>query len=187
MTAVTPQYLDLLDAQREAIFAELRGAKLRDALWRRPQPQAWSMGEHLDHAAILLRSFRRLLRILWPLQAPYARLRRARPYVADIDDVYARPNFPLNVGWMWPPKYNAQRPTDLTALYAQTAVEHQAIRAFFSGKDEWTMGNFYLYDPAIGWLNMVQMLRVGVHHDEHHFQQVRQILQAAAVGETTGV
>ena len=174
------QYLDLLDAQREAVFADITAVD-RATLWRRPQPEAWSMGEHIDHAAVLLRSFRRLLTAVWPLALPYAHLRRQRPYPTDIDDVYERPNFPLSVGWMWPPEYNAERPAPLGALYDKTVREHQAVRAFFADKAEDLAGNVYLYDPAVGWLNLIQALRVGVHHDEHHFRQVRQIA-ATAVG-----
>jgi hypothetical protein len=171
---VIPHYLNLLDAQREAAFTYLDKID-RLTLWRRPQPEAWSMGEHIDHASVLLHSFRRILRAVWPLALPYARLRQTRPYPNDIDDVYERPNFPLSVGWMWPPEYNAERPAPLGALYDKTVREHQAIRAFFTDKDEPTLGNVYLYDPVVGWLNMLQALRVGAHHDEHHFRQVRQI------------
>lgn len=175
-TTVVPHYLDFLDTQRAALLQTLAGMD-HGALWQRPAPDSWSSGEHIDHARVLLRSFRRLLQIIWPLQRPYARLRQGRPYPTDIDDVYERPHFPLSVGWLWPAQFNAQRTVPLATLAAKLAAEHQAIRAFYSGKDEPTLGNCYLYDPAIGWLNMLQMLRVGAYHDEHHFRQAKGIWQ----------
>jgi len=108
--------------------------------------------------------------------APVGYLRRGRPYQTEIDDVYARPGFPLNVGWLWPPKYTPERPAALAVLHEMMAAEHGRVRRFYAGKDARVLGNTRLYDPAIGCLNMIQALRVGAHHDEHHFVTIRRIL-----------
>ena len=34
----------------------------------------------------------------------------------------------------------------------------------------------FFWDPAIGRLSLVQVLRVGVHHDQHHYTAVRPLL-----------
>ena len=134
------------------------------------------MGEHLAHATAVLRSFRQMFQAFWAVLAPLGYLRRGRPYETEIDDVYARPGFPLNVGWLWPPKYTCERPTTLTVLHERMIAEHGRVRRFYEGKDERVLGNTPLYDPAIGCLNMIQGLRVGAHHDEHHFATIRRIL-----------
>lgn len=173
--SVVNDYLALLDAQREGIFAEL--ATVADArLWQRPGPREWSAGEHLAHATAVLRSFRQMFQAFWAVLAPVGYLRRGQPYETEIDDVYARPGFPLNVGWIWPPKITPERPAALATLHEMLAAEHARVRRFYEGKDERVLGNTPLYDPAIGRLNMIQALRVGAHHDEHHFATIRRIL-----------
>lgn len=174
--SAVPEYLALLDAQREAIFAELATV---DAfrLWQRRETKEWSAGEHLAHTPAVLRSFRQILRVVWVVLAPIGYLRRGRPYETVIDDVYARPDFPLNVGWLWPPKYTPEQQVSLTTLYDLIAAEHAQARRFYEGKNERVLGNTPLYDPAIGCLNMIQALRVGAHHDEHHFATIRRILE----------
>lgn len=169
-------HLDRLDAQREAVFARLSGTD-EAILWQRPGPQDWSIGENLDHAWIVLRSFRRLFSAAWPILRPFARLKGDRPYPTEIDDVYARPGFPLNVGWMWPPRHSAARPAPLAVLKEAMEVEHHRVRLFYEDKDERLLGHAVLWDPAIGVLNLVQALHVGVHHDAHHFATVYRLLE----------
>jgi hypothetical protein len=38
------------------------------------------------------------------------------------------------------------------------------------------LGHATVWDPAIGKLNLIQVLRVGAHHDEHHVETIRQLL-----------
>lgn len=64
MQTVVPAYLNLLDRQREAAFAALKG--LNDAqIWQRPAPKEWSTGEILDHNYLLIASFLPLVRWTW--------------------------------------------------------------------------------------------------------------------------
>lgn len=172
---VVADYLELLDSQRETIFREIKAIET-DLLWQRPAEKEWSMGENIDHGRVLLRSFRRLLKIIWPVFNPYAKLKRHRQYEVTIDDVYERPGFPLNVGWIWPSKYNADNPVSLESLNELYVSEHLAIRKFYENKQEDILGNLYIYDPAIGWINLIQVLRVGAHHDEHHFRQAKKLI-----------
>ena len=36
------------------------------------------------------------------------------------------------------------------------------------------LGNVYLLDPLFGWLNLITTLRMGVHHDQLHYDDVIQ-------------
>lgn len=177
MSPVIPGYLDLLDQQREVFFRQITGTS-PELLWKPPGEKKWSPGEHIDHCRVLLRSFRRIFIVCWPLGYPIARLRLRRPYATDIDDVYERPGFPLNVGWLWKPEHSASRPLGLQELQDKLASEHAAIRHFYSGKEEYLLGHVSLYDPVIGWLNLIQALRVGIYHDAHHFRIAAKWLQA---------
>jgi hypothetical protein len=170
-----------MHAQRVALFAALAGVP-EERLWARAAPKKWSPGEHLDHTRVLNRSFRRLLTLAWPVVSPWpalvpaARRRLERPYPIDIDDVYQRPNMPSWVGFLWSPKRTPSRPAPLAELERALAEEHAAIESFYAGKPEPLLGHIALWDPAIGRLNLVQVLRVGVHHDQHHYQAVRRLL-----------
>lgn len=169
------KHLDRLDAQRETVLASLEGID-EARLWLRPGPRDWSIGQNLDHAWIVLRSFRRFFSAAWPAMLPLAHLRGNRPYQTEIDDVYARPGFPLGVGWMWPPRHSAEHPAPLSTLKEAIEAEHHRVHLFYEGKDERLLGHTILWDPAIGVLNLVQALHVGVHHDAHHFATVYRLL-----------
>ncbi len=120
MFNIIMRYLELLDDQREAIFQRLN--ELPDAvLWYRPGPKVWSIGEHLDHTRVINCCARRLMIAYFPLASIFALPFHRQPYQAEIDDVYKRPGFPMNVGWIWPPRYTPRRPVSLEFL-------HEALR-----------------------------------------------------------
>lgn len=95
MNDVISQYLNLMDSQRESAFAALE--EIADAqLWQRPAPKEWSIGEILDHNYLLFASMHPAVQWHWKLNGWYGRLRRNRPYKAEIEDLYRSPKFPLD-------------------------------------------------------------------------------------------
>lgn len=171
MTGPVSRYLDLLDAQREIAFAALGG--LTDSqLWRRPSPKEWSIGEILDHNYLLIASIYPVVQRIWKWAGWYARLRRERPYVSEIDDLYRNPKFPQWVGFLWTPRYNTRKPIPLQQLKSELRTLHSTVRRFYEGKDEDILGNLYLYDPLFGWCNLIVTLRIGVYHDQLHYDDV---------------
>lgn len=176
MNKVIPQYLDLLDAQREAALTALEG--LTDAqLWQQPAPREWSIGEILNHNTLLIGSTYPLVKWIWKLNGWYGRRRRNRPYATEIDDLYRDPKFPQWVGFLWTPRHNTRRPVPFDQLKSELRGLHAEVRRFYEGKDEDVLGNLYLYDPLFGWCNLIVTLRVGVYHDQLHYDDV--IRQAA--------
>jgi len=168
-------HLALMHAQREALFDAIADVP-QARLWARPNPKKWSAGEHLDHTRVLNRAFRRLFAAAWPALSPWARRRADLPYATDIDDVYERPNMPLWVGFLWPPRRTPERPTSLDELRRALTDEHEAVARFYADKPEPVLGHAALWDPAIGRINLIQGLRVGVHHDLHHYRIARRML-----------
>jgi len=149
---ILPAYLDLLDSQREAAFAALDGLS-DEKIWQRPAPKEWSLGEIIDHNYLLIASFLPLVRWTWNSLGWYGRLRRQRPYATEIDDVYRRQSFPMWVGFLWTPRHTPRKPVPLA-------------------KDEAVLGNLYLYDPIFGFINLIVTLRIGIYHDQLHFDDV---------------
>lgn len=171
---VVQEYLDLLDRQRETTFAALAGLREED-LWRRPAPREWCIGEIIDHTRLLNLSFMPICQSAWWLNKPLAAMRRGKPYPTEIDDVYHRPGFPMWVGFLWPPKYRPEKRIPIRDLISQTRSVHDRYREFFTGKDSDLLGQMYLYDPVIGRVNLIQILRIGAYHDELHFVDVRKM------------
>jgi len=171
MSQVVTHYLDLLDSQRESAFAALDG--LADSqLWERPAPKEWSIGEILDHNYLLFASFLPMVKWMWNLSGWYGRLRRKRPYKTEIEDLYRSPKFPQWVGFLWTPRRNIRKPVSLEALKSESRILHAKVRQFYDGKDEDVLGNLYLYDPLFGWCNLIVTLRIGVYHDQLHYDDV---------------
>ena len=179
MIHAVDQFLDLLDAQRESVFSRLDG--ITDAqLWQRPAPKEWSIGEILDHNYLVFASFYPAVRWMWKFAGWYGRLRRRRPYPVEVEDLYRNPKFPQWVGFLWTPRYNTRRPVPFEQLESELRTLHTSVRKFYEGKDEDVLGNLYLYDPLFGWCNLIVTLRIGVFHDQLHYDDA--IKQAAQFG-----
>ena len=177
MSKIVLQYLDLLDAQRESAFSALEC--LTDAqLWQRPALKEWSVGEILDHNYRLIASTYPLVRWIWKLNGWYGRLRRKRPYTTEIEDLYRDPKFPQWVGFLWTPRHNTNRPVAFEKLKRELRSLHTDVRRFYQDKDEDVLGNLYLYDPLFGWCNLIVTLRIGIYHDQLHYDDIlKQVAQ----------
>lgn len=170
------RYLDRMHVKREGIFALLDGLDEK-VIWQRPEPGEWSIGETVDHLRVIYWSMLPLFKVTWVALKPWARVRREKPYMSEIDNVYHRPSFPMNVGWLWPPRYTPERPTALVELQHGLEAAHNKVDAFFREKDQDLLGHIPLYDPAIGRLNLVQALKVGIDHDELHYEEIDRIIE----------
>ena len=177
---VVPTYLDLLDSQREAALAAVSTLS-ESQLWQRPAPKEWSVGEILDHNYLLVARTVPLIRAAWWwLQKRGERL-RARPYATDAADPYTA-DFPMWVGFLWTPRYNARKPIPLAQLATNLRELHQLVRHFYADKAEDVLGNVYVYDPLLGWANLIGVLRIGVHHDQLHYRDILQMVAQMQAG-----
>lgn len=109
---------------------------------------------------------------IWKLNGWYGRLKRNRPYVTMIEDVYRDPKFPQWVGFLWTPRFNNRKPVSMQQLKKELRDLHARIRQFYEDKDEDVLGNLYLFDPLFGWVNLIVTLRIGIYHDQLHFDDV---------------
>lgn len=168
---VIPDYLDLMDRQRETAFAALEGLS-EELHWQRPAAKEWSIGEILNHTYLLTSSSLPYARFAWRVFFPIAKRRRYRPYRTDIPDLYRDPRFPMWVGFLWTPRYNAAKRIPIEQLVQQLNDHHAEIRRFYEGKPEDLLGHVYLWDPYFGLLNLIETLRLGIHHDQLHYEDV---------------
>jgi hypothetical protein len=115
--------------------------------------------------------------MVWNLNGWYGRLRRNRPYEVEIENLYRSSRFPQWVGFLWTPRYNTRKPVPFEKLQTELRTLHRSVREFYEGRDEDLLGNLYLYDPLFGWGNLIVTLRIGIYHDQLHYDDV--IRQAA--------
>lgn len=169
METSLPNYLDLMDSQRIAAFAALDGLT-NSQLWQRPAPKEWSIGEILDHNLRLYHTFYPMVSGMWRWLRWYGECRRTRPYSIDVADIYRTPGFPHWVGFLWRPKHTPAKPVSLSVLNEETGSMHAKVRAFYTDKDPAVLGNLYLYDPIFGWCNLIVTLRIGIYHDQLHYE-----------------
>ena len=173
---IVSEYLAMMDLQWERLFADLEGLD-QDMLWQRQAEDVWSIGENLDHLRAINSRTLSIFKISWVLLFSWAKLRYDKPYQTEIDNVYKRPGFPLNTGWIWSPKDTPSKPTSLAVLEENLSAIHQEMRKFYAEKDLDYLGHVSLWDPAMGLLNLIQALRVGLYHDELHVNQIQDVLQ----------
>jgi hypothetical protein len=165
------EYLDRLNAQRKAVFEALEGLS-EEQIWQRPAPREWCIGEILSHTVRFFDSFLPALRFMWRICGWYGRLRRGRPYAVEIENVYERPSFPMWTGFLWTPQHNPTKPVPRAVLREEVESTHSRVRAFYSGKDPDVLGNIYAFDPAIGVVNLITAVKVGIDHDQLHYDDV---------------
>ena len=114
---------------------------------------------------------------MWKWVGWYGHFRHNRPYTTEIEDLYRDPRFPHWVGFLWTPRHNTRKPVSLEVLEAKTRELHKKIHKFYEDKNQDVLGNIYLYDPVFGWCNLIVTLRIGIYHDQLHYDDV--IKQAA--------
>ena len=178
---VIVEYLDLLDAQRRAVFAALDGLG-EEQIWQRPAPKEWCAGEIISHTVRFLDSFQPGLRFMWRSFGWFGRLRRKRPYAVEIENVYKRPSFPMWTGFLWAPRHNPEKPVSLAELKAEAESTHSRVRSFYTGKDPDVLGNVYAYDPAIGVVNLITGLKVCIDHDRLHYDDLIEMAASLQAG-----
>jgi hypothetical protein len=168
---VLPTYLDLLDSQRETALA-IVDALTEGQVWQRFAPKEWCIGEILDHNYRLIASTMPYVRFAWRYFGWYGERKRHRPYQTHIPDLYRAGKFPMWVGFLWTPRYNPNNRAPATLLMDELRQLHQQVREFYTGKDENVLGNIKLFDPYFGWLNLILTLRLGIYHDQLHYDDV---------------
>ena len=178
---VIPDYLDLLDARRQAVFAALDGLS-EEQIWQRPAPKEWCIGEILSHTVRFLDSFLPGLRFMWKFFGWFGRLRRKRPYAVEIENVYKRPSFPMWTGFLWTPRHDPEKPVPLAELKAEVEAVHSRVRSFYTGKDPDVLGHINAYDPAIGVVNLITGLKVCVDHDQLHYDDLIEMAASLQAG-----
>jgi hypothetical protein len=174
---VVQDYLDLLDKQREDTYNALEGITPQQ-LWQRPEPKEWCIGEILNHNVRLFRSVFPMVRYAWRYTRWTGKLLSKRDYRTDIEDPYRKPRFPMWTGFLWTPKYTPDHPVPLDILLTEQREEHAQVRAFYTGKDEARLGNVFLFDPLFGFINLIVTLRIGIYHDQLHYEDVIALVNA---------
>lgn len=172
---VVSDYLNLMDSQRESIFTAL-GRITVDQLWKPPAPKEWSIGQLLNHNYLLFSSTMPYVKLIWKYFHDRGERHRQRPYQAKINDVYREPRFPMWVGFLWRPRHSERNPVPFDQLKMEVRGLHSEVRAFYEDKDEDVLGNVFIYDPLFGRMNLIVTLRIGIYHDQLHYDDIHKMI-----------
>jgi hypothetical protein len=164
-------YLTLMDSQRESVFTGLNGITDYD-LWKPPAPGEWSIGQLLNHNYLLIASTMPYVKLVWKYFQKRGARHRHRPYQTTIHDVYRESRFPMWVGFLWKPRYSDRNPLPFDQLKREISRLHSDVRSFYEGKDEDVLGNVFVYDPLFGRINLIVTLRIGLYHDQLHYEDI---------------
>jgi hypothetical protein len=85
------------------------------------------------------------------------------------------------VGFLWKPRFTPKNPVALQKLKTENRDLHAAVRTFYTDKDPALLGNAFVYDPLFGSINLIVTLRIGIYHDQLHFDDIFKL--AAALRE----
>jgi hypothetical protein len=172
--AIIPQYLDLVDEQRETTFHAIEQLT-EDQIWQRPEPGEWSIGEILNHTQLVSSSLLSMVSFLWRYFNWTTKLWPNRDYRTNIGDPYRKERVPMWVGFFWKPQHNPENSISFEALKAELRAQHQHIRNFYENKPESFLGNVFVFDPLFGFVNLILALRIGLYHDQLHYEDVIQM------------
>ena len=155
-----------LREQRQFLYREDLGIG-PEALWSRPEPDRWSIGETLQHLTKMLRLFRRFSAAALLLGRPLATLREHRPFATRSQDIFAGAALPA------PFLVRPRRPTGTPTLDAVLQALERETASLQSGLDrekEAVLGHTWLWDPFMGAQNLLQVVDLLAIHEEHHFR-----------------
>ena len=61
-------------------------------------------------------------------------------------------------------------------LLGHPGTETARLHTFYSSRDPDLLGHVMLYDPVMGSMNLIQALRLGIYHDELHYDVMDRLL-----------
>jgi DinB superfamily len=165
-------YFEQIRAQRQELYGRI--APLAAAtIWRRPGDGHWSVGQNLEHVNKLLRLFRWLWTIYFPLAVPIARLRRRRPFLIDKEDIYQHDTQrPPGVK----PKDRSNSPIPYEELRRSMDIELARVMRLLKDLDEDVAGNIYYWDWVTGAVNVQQCVLLDYYHERRHFGFAHRLL-----------
>jgi hypothetical protein len=73
----------------------------------------------------------------------------------------------------------------VSTLVAELESTHQQVLRFYTGKDPDVLGNIHAYDPAIGVVNLIKALKVGLDHDQLHYDDVIELAASLKAGRSS--
>ena len=163
------EHFTRLYAQRRPIYAALEPLAL-DSLWRRPQSGKWSLGETLQHLTKMMRLFRWAVAVALFFERPFARARRSRSYPTHSRDLFTgralrapfliRPSTPV-------------RPLSRVEVVSLLEKETEQLARMLENEEEGVLGHVWMWDPVMGWQNLLQVVDLLAIHESHHFHILR--------------
>jgi hypothetical protein len=118
-----------------------------------------------------------VVKFAWFMQKKRALKRRQHSYQSQIEDPYHKSSFPMWVGFLWKPRHTPKKPVTMDQLASEQRSMHAAVRTFFKDKPPALLGNVFIFDPFFGGINLIITLRIGIFHDQLHYEDIARLVQ----------
>lgn len=164
-----------LETERELFYQDM-GISPNEA-WCRPRSEKWSAGETVYHLYLLARLMRMASTIYIPIALPVAYLRRKRPYVSAIHDIYKtyhkEKGKPMPAPSILVPPAGLKEKYNFTEVQNFLEVETGRLKRQLANISDDVAGHIRFPDPVADYPNVVQSVQLLGIHEKHHFDIVK--------------
>src|SRR5699024_4855052 len=168
-------YFNRLEKER-ILFYEDMGISPNEA-WRQPWPGKWSVGETVYHLYLLARLLRKTSAVYIPIAMPMAYIRRKKPYVSTIHDIYK--TYKKEKGKSMPapsalvPHAGLKDKYNFTEVQNLLDVETGRLKRQLANISDDVAGHIRFPDPVANFPNVIQSVQLLGIHEKHHFDIVK--------------
>lgn len=153
-----------LEALRDDYF---QTEEFNGDIYKRAEPDKWSIGEVIYHCYLLLKLARQFSEIYLPMAKLVIKIGgiKAREQNGHMHNIYAGPT-------MKAPKIlepEMERRYSKGELRLMLEEETEKLKSVVSGLTDREAYAIRYPDPVPGWPNVVQMIKVGLIHEQHHY------------------
>lgn len=169
------QHFQTLEEERELFYQNM--VISAGEAWRRPRPEKWSVGETVYHLYLLARLLRIASAIYVPIALPVACLKRKKPYLPTMHDIYKsyhkEKNKPMPAPSVLVPPAGLKDKYNFSEIQNLLEVETERLKRQFTYLPDNIAGHIRFPDPVAGYPNVVQCVHLLGIHEKHHFDIVK--------------
>lgn len=153
-----------LEALRDDYF---QTEEFNGDIYNRAEPDKWSIGEAIYHCYLLVKLTRQFSEVYLPMAKLFIKIGgiKAREQNGHMHNIYAGPT--MKAPKILEPKM--ERRYSKGELRLMLEEETEKLKSMVSGLTDREAYTIRYPDPVPGWPNVVQMIKVGLIHEQHHY------------------
>lgn len=165
------KHFHTLTQQRDQFTLDIKSLS-QEQLWYQKEEGKWSIGEHVYHLYLILRMVKVATKFSFVL-IPYAKMRRNKPFVTEIHDIFEefgqRKGRGMKAPWILVPPKKIRYSMNGKDLEQLLLDETNEMRALVQHIEEDIAGHIVFFDPVAKYPNLIQAIQLLAIHEKHHF------------------